>query len=39
MRLHQVLVNIRAMPINPGDLFNVKMGATPYSVRTARSRG
>jgi hypothetical protein len=35
----QVLVNIRAMPINPGDVYNVKMGATPYSVRAgARAR-
>jgi hypothetical protein len=29
----QVLVNVTAMPINAGDLYNVKMGATPYSVR------
>lgn len=28
----EVLVNIRAMPINPGDVYNVKMGATPYST-------
>jgi hypothetical protein len=35
----QVLVNIRAMPINPGDVYNVKMGATPYSVHAgARAR-
>lgn len=29
----EVLVNIRAMPISPGDLYNIKMGATPYTVR------
>lgn len=29
----KVVVSIRAAPISPGDLFNVKMGASPYAVR------
>jgi hypothetical protein len=29
----QVLVNVRAAPINAGDLYNVELGATPYSAR------
>jgi len=28
-----VLVNIRAAPINPGDLYNVRMGSMPGTVR------
>ena len=28
----QILVNIRAAPMNPGDLYNVKMGSIPYTV-------
>ena len=29
----QVLVHIQAAPINPGDLYNVRMGSIPYTVR------
>lgn len=32
-RSPQCLVHIRATPISPGDLYNVRMGATPFSVR------
>ena len=32
----EVLVSMRASPINPGDLYNVRMGSTPYTVRGRR---
>lgn len=29
----EVLVSIRMAPINPADLYNIKAGATPSTVR------
>lgn len=32
--LSQVLVSLRVVPINPGDLYNVRMGSTPYTAES-----
>jgi len=34
----EVLVSLRAAPVNPADLYNVRMGSTPYTVSRARAR-
>ena len=33
----EVLITILAAPINPADIYNVKAGATPSTVRAAHT--